>query len=349
MNKPIERLVNGIYKENPTFVLMLGMCPTLAVTTSAVNGIGMGLSTTAVLALSNLIISALRKIIPDRVRMPAYIVIVASLVTVVQMLLQGYAPAINDALGIYIPLIVVNCIILGRAESYASKNPVIPSFFDGLGMGLGFTCSITAIGLVREFLGAGQLFKMQVLPLADTGKIGYTPITIFVLAPGAFFILSILVAVMNVVRKKADAKGKPLPPAQGCVFTGDCKSCSLQDQCHGMTPATVEFTEAEKAKAEKMKAALEAKARAKAEAEAKTKAKAEAEAETETETKAEVEIEAKAETGVKTETKSVSETEAKAETGAKDESKSEPVSETEARAETKPEAEDKDQTLARED
>lgn len=345
MNKPIERLVNGIYKENPTFVLMLGMCPTLAVTTSAVNGIGMGLSTTAVLALSNLIISALRKIIPDRVRMPAYIVIVASLVTVVQMLLQGYAPAINDALGIYIPLIVVNCIILGRAESYASKNPVIPSFFDGLGMGLGFTCSITAIGLVREFLGAGQLFKMQVLPLADTGKIGYTPITIFVLAPGAFFILSILVAVMNVVRKKADAKGKPLPPAQGCVFTGDCKSCSLQDQCHGMTPATVEFTEAEKAKAEKMKAALEAKARAKAEAEAKAKAEAE------TETKAEVEIEAKAETGVKTETKSVSETEAKAETEAKDESKSEPVSETEAKAETEPEpeAEDKDQTLARED
>ena len=327
MNKPIERLVNGIYKENPTFVLMLGMCPTLAVTTSAVNGIGMGLSTTAVLALSNLIISALRKIIPDRVRMPAYIVIVASLVTVVQMLLQGYAPAINDALGIYIPLIVVNCIILGRAESYASKNPVIPSFFDGLGMGLGFTCSITAIGLVREFLGAGQLFKMQVLPLADTGKIGYTPITIFVLAPGAFFILSILVAVMNVVRKKADAKGKPLPPAQGCVFTGDCKSCSLQDQCHGMTPATVEFTEAEKAKAEKMKAALEAKARAKAEAEAKAKAEAEARAEAKTE--AEVETEAKAETGVKTETKSVSETEAK--------------------AETKPEAEDKDQTLARED
>ena len=349
MNKPIERLVNGIYKENPTFVLMLGMCPTLAVTTSAVNGIGMGLSTTAVLALSNLIISALRKIIPDRVRMPAYIVIVASLVTVVQMLLQGYAPAINDALGIYIPLIVVNCIILGRAESYASKNPVIPSFFDGLGMGLGFTCSITAIGLVREFLGAGQLFKMQVLPLADTGKIGYTPITIFVLAPGAFFILSILVAVMNVVRKKADAKGKPLPPAQGCVFTGDCKSCSLQDQCHGMTPATVEFTEAEKAKAEKMKAALEAKARAKAEAEAKAKVEAEAKAEAETETKSEVETEAKAETGVKIETKSVSETEAKAETEAKDKSESESVSETEAKAETKPEAEDKDQTLTRED
>lgn len=288
MNKPLERLVNGIYKENPTFVLMLGMCPTLAVTTSAVNGIGMGLSTTAVLALSNLIISALRKIIPDRVRMPAYIVIVASLVTVVQMLLQGYAPAINDALGIYIPLIVVNCIILGRAESYASKNPVIPSFFDGLGMGLGFTCSITAIGLVREFLGAGQLFKMQVLPLADAGKIGYTPITIFVLAPGAFFILSILVAVMNVVRKKADAKGKPLAPAQGCVFTGDCKGCSLQDQCHGMTPSTIEFTEAEKAKAEKMKAALEAKAKAKAEAkikaEAKTRDELKAEGSAETET-----------------------------------------------------------------
>ena len=147
MNNCSERLYNGIVKENPTFVLMLGMCPTLAVTTSAVNGLGMGLSTTVVLLFSNMIISALRKIIPDRVRIPAYIVIVASLVTVVQLLLQAYVPSLYSALGIYIPLIVVNCIILGRAESYASKNGPLVSTFDGIGMGLGFTLALTCIGL----------------------------------------------------------------------------------------------------------------------------------------------------------------------------------------------------------
>ena len=156
-NTPAERLVNGIIKENPTFVLVLGMCPTLAVTTSAINGIGMGLTTTVVLAMSNLMISLLRKFIPDGVRMPAFIVVVASFVTIVQMLLQGFIPSLYSALGIYIPLIVVNCIILGRAEAYASKNPPIPSLFDGIGMGLGFTLSITCIGAVRELLGAGQL------------------------------------------------------------------------------------------------------------------------------------------------------------------------------------------------
>ena len=144
-NTPAERLVNGIIKENPTFVLVLGMCPTLAVTTSAINGIGMGLTTTVVLAMSNLMISLLRKFIPDGVRMPAFIVVVASFVTIVQMLLQGFIPSLYSALGIYIPLIVVNCIILGRAEAYASKNPPIPSLFDGIGMGLGFTLSITCI------------------------------------------------------------------------------------------------------------------------------------------------------------------------------------------------------------
>ena len=141
---PMERLINGIVKENPTFVLMLGMCPTLAVTTSAINGAGMGLSTTAVLMFSNMIISALRNVIPDRVRIPGYIVVIASLVTIVQFLLQGYVPAVNDALGLYIPLIVVNCIILGRAESFAAKNGPINSFFDGLGMGLGFTVAVLA-------------------------------------------------------------------------------------------------------------------------------------------------------------------------------------------------------------
>ena len=182
---PMERLINGIVKENPTFVLMLGMCPTLAVTTSAINGAGMGLSTTAVLMFSNMIISALRNVIPDRVRIPGYIVVIASLVTIVQFLLQGYVPAVNDALGLYIPLIVVNCIILGRAESFAAKNGPINSFFDGLGMGLGFTVALTILGAFRELLGAGQIFGMQVMPSA------YEPITIFILAPGAFFVLAV--------------------------------------------------------------------------------------------------------------------------------------------------------------
>ncbi len=177
MNKCIERIVNGIVKENPTFVMLIGMCPTLAVTTSAINGIGMGLSTTLVLVFSNLLISLLRKIIPDSARVPAFIVVVASLVTIVQFLLQGYVPSLYASLGIYIPLIVVNCIILGRAESYASKNPVLPSIFDGIGMGLGFTVGLTCIGAVREILGSGQIFGFQLLPLADAaaGKAGYTP------------------------------------------------------------------------------------------------------------------------------------------------------------------------------
>lgn len=225
-----ERLKNGILDENPTFILMLGMCPTLAVTTSGINGLGMGLSTTVVLTLSNMIISMLRKVIPDRVRMPAFIVVVASFVTMVQFLVQGFVPSLYAALGIYIPLIVVNCIILGRAESFASKNPVIPSVFDGLGMGLGFTMSLTIIGCVREILGSGKLFNVSVLPSA------YTPITIFVLAPGAFFVLSLLVAVMKVVRKKQEAKGKPLAPAQGC-FSGDCANCTQSPGCIGKASA----------------------------------------------------------------------------------------------------------------
>ena len=161
MNKCTERLMNGLVKENPTFVLMLGMCPTLAVTTSAINGIGMGLSTTAVLIMSNMMISMLRKIIPDSVRMPAFIVIVASFVTIVDFLMEGFVPSLYDSLGLYIPLIVVNCIILGRAESYASKNPVIPSIFDGIGMGLGFTVGLTSIGIVRELIGSGKIFNIH--------------------------------------------------------------------------------------------------------------------------------------------------------------------------------------------
>lgn len=218
MNKCTERLYNGLVKENPTFVMMLGMCPTLAVTTSAINGIGMGLSTTVVLIFSNLLISMLRKIIPDSVRMPAFIVVVATLVTVVQFLLEGFVPSLYAALGVYIPLIVVNCIILGRAEAYASKNPVLPSVFDGIGMGLGFTLGLTCIGIVRELIGSGKLFGFQVMP--DI----YEPVTIFILAPGAFLVLAFLVAARNKIMKKLEAKGKKVVKAQGCC-EGGCTSC----------------------------------------------------------------------------------------------------------------------------
>ena len=197
MNKCTERVYNGLIKENPTFVLMLGMCPTLAVTTSAINGVGMGLSTTVVLVLSNMLISMLRKIIPDSVRMPAFIVVVASFVTIVQFLLEGFVPSLYDALGLYIPLIVVNCIILGRAESYASK-----------------------------FIGTGAIFGKQILPLADlaAGQGGYVPVTIFILPPGAFLVLAFLVAGMNKIRKNAEKKGKKIAEPQGCC--SDCAGCA---------------------------------------------------------------------------------------------------------------------------
>ena len=216
---PSERLYNGIIKENPTFVLMLGMCPTLAVTTCAMNGIGMGLTTTVILAASNLMISLLRNFIPDKVRMPSYIVVVASFVTAVQLLLQAFIPGIYEALGIYIPLIVVNCIILGRAESYASRHRPIPSLFDGIGMGLGFTLSITCIGAVRELLGAGQIFGYQLIPLADAaaGKAGYEPVTIFILAPGAFFVLAGLAAFQNKFRLGAGKKRMETGCDSGCA------------------------------------------------------------------------------------------------------------------------------------
>lgn len=200
MNKYTERLQNGIIKENPTLVMMLGMCPTLAVTSSAVNGLGMGLSTTVVLILSNMLISALRKIIPDKVRIPAYIVIVASFVTIVQLLLQAYIPFLYDALGVYIPLIVVNCIILGRAEAYASKNPVLASAFDGIGMGLGFSIALTVIGICREILGSGAIFGFQFIP--ETFHI-----SIFVMAPGAFFVLAALTAIQNKLKLPSATNG----------------------------------------------------------------------------------------------------------------------------------------------
>ena len=219
MNRAGERLYDGFVKENPTFVLMLGMCPTLAVTTSAINGLGMGLTTTAVLTMSNLFISLLRKIIPNKVRIPAFIVIIASFVTIVQLLLEAYLPSLNKALGVYIPLIVVNCIILGRAEAYAYSNPPIPSLFDGLGMGLGFSFALTCIGIVRELLGAGKVFGTAVMPA------GFEPIRIFAQAPGAFFVLACLVALQNFVKLKLKKAGKPYKKiGSGC--SEDCMNCS---------------------------------------------------------------------------------------------------------------------------
>ena len=216
MKKYLEPLYNGIIKENPTFVLMLGMCPTLAVTTSAINGMGMGLTTMTVLIMSNFVISALRKIIPSRMRIPAYIVIVASLVTVVQLLLQAYIPSLYDTLGIYIPLIVVNCIILGRAESYASKNPVLPSIFDGLGMGLGFTIALSLLGGFREILGAGTILGINIPHWDGIG--------IFVMAPGAFFVLAALIAIQNQIRISHGKKPRKLQCEQGCAGCTGCGS-----------------------------------------------------------------------------------------------------------------------------
>ena len=189
-----ERIYNGILKENPAFILMLGMCPTLAVTTSAINGLGMGLSSLVVLAISNVVISLLRKVIPDEVRLPAFIVIVASFVTVVELLMEAYMESLYAALGIYIPLIVVNCIILGRAEAYASKNPPLLSLFDGLGMGLGFTFAITLLSCIREALGSGTIFGFQVMPA------NYQPMGIMLNVPGGFITLGILLIVVNCIK-----------------------------------------------------------------------------------------------------------------------------------------------------
>ena len=221
-NSPVERLYNGIIKENPTFVQLLGMCPTLAVTTSAINGLGMGLTTTVILSMSNVMISLLRKIIPDSVRMPAYIVVVASLVTIVQFLLQGYVSSLYESLGIFIPLIVVNCIILGRAEAYASSHNVISSLFDGIGMGLGFTIGLTSIGIVRELLGNGSIFGFALLKDIVPG------ITIFILAPGAFLVLAFLIAGQNYLKIGSANKNNQ---AAACN-NGNCANCN-NPICHG--------------------------------------------------------------------------------------------------------------------
>ena len=186
--------LNGLVKENPTFVLLLGMCPTLGTTSSAINGMSMGLATTFVLICSNVAISLLKDIIPDKVRIPGYVVVIASFVTLLQMLMQAYLPSLYASLGLFIPLIVVNCIILGRAEAFAAKNGAVPSFFDGVGIGLGFTWALTLLGAVRELLGTGSLFGFTVLPSS-------TNMLVFVLAPGAFIVLGYLIAIVNRIKK----------------------------------------------------------------------------------------------------------------------------------------------------
>ncbi len=264
---PLERLWNGLIKENPTFVLMLGMCPTLAVTTGAVNGLGMGLSTAAVLIMSNMMISLLRKIIPGGVRMPAYIVIVASFVTIVELLLHAFVTPVYDSLGIFIPLIVVNCIILGRAEAYASKNGVASSVFDGLGMGLGFTAALTIIGLVRELIGAGTAFGIEVMPE------GFTPVTIFILAPGAFFVLACLTALQN--KLKAPSATNIDHDSTTLACGGDCARCHGACGAQNHDSVTAETAARKAAEAERKRAEAERK---KAEAERKKAEAAQAEA-----------------------------------------------------------------------
>ena len=187
-------LMNGIVKENPTFVLLLGMCPTLGTTSSAINGMGMGLATMFVLICSNVVISLIKNLVPGMVRIPIFVVVIASFVTLLQMVMQAYVPALYATLGLFIPLIVVNCILLGRAEAFAAKNNPLSSFFDGLGMGLGFTIALTLLGGVREFLGTGKLFNIAIMP-EEYGML------IFVLAPGAFIVLGYLIAIVNRLKK----------------------------------------------------------------------------------------------------------------------------------------------------
>ena len=215
MSNAIKTLTNGILKENPTFGLVLGMCPTLATTTSAINGMSMGLATMFVLVCSNIVISLLKNVIPDKVRIPAFIVVIATFVTMVQLVMQAYVPAIYATLGLFIPLIVVNCIVLGRAEAFACKNSVGLSALDGLGMGLGFTLSLTVIGAIRELLGTGHIFSLSIFP-EQYGAL------IFVLAPGGFFVFGIMIALSN---KLAVKNG--MSPAQ----LRDCSDCPMADTC----------------------------------------------------------------------------------------------------------------------
>lgn len=211
----LKVFLNGLIKENPTFVLLLGMCPTLGTTSSAMNGMSMGLATMAVLVFSNLIIALIKNLIPDMVRIPCYIVVIASLVTILQMLIKAYAPEVDASLGLFIPLIVVNCIILGRAEAFAAKNGVVSSIFDGIGMGIGFTAALVLMGMIRELIGTGSIFGLEL-----TGGFG---MTLLILPPGGFFVYGVLIALSNKLAKKMNQ-----PVREECG--GDCAACGL---CEG--------------------------------------------------------------------------------------------------------------------
>lgn len=217
MNKKLSILTNGILKENPVLRLVLGTCPTLAVTTAAFNGVGMGLAATFVLVCSNIAISSLRKVIPDKVRLPAYITVIATFVTIVQMLVQAFAQDLYSALGVYLPLIVVNCIILGRAEMFASKNGVLDSALDGLGMGLGFTATLLVMASIREILGAGTFFGMRVLPEENCITMMGTP-------PGGFFTFGVLMALVVFIETKMGQRKKRAIGCEGCPSAANCQS-----------------------------------------------------------------------------------------------------------------------------
>lgn len=217
----IDIVKRGIVKDNPTFVLMLGMCPTLATTSSALNGMSMGLATTAVLLCTNFVISCIKNLTPDKVRIPVFVVVIATFVTILQMLIKAYAPDVDKSLGIFIPLIVVNCIILGRAEAFACKNSVAASAVDGLGMGVGFTAALLLMGAVRELLGTGAIAGLQIIPAS------VSPMLIFILPPGGFFVFGILMACAN---KLADKKGLSKAELKGCEACPMAASCSLRGE-----------------------------------------------------------------------------------------------------------------------
>ncbi len=225
----VKEFSKGIIAENPVLRLVLGTCPTLATTTSVESAVGMGLAASVVLVCSNIVISALRKVIPDKVRIPAYIVIIASFVTIVQMVVKAFMPALDEQLGVYLPLIVVNCIILGRAEAFASKNPVLASAVDGLGMGVGFTAALFVMGSVREILGAGTFYGMSIPFLSEN------PMLIFILPPGGFFVFGILMATVN---RLAEKKGKPRAELRGCEACPMAHSCALNKKDEKKEEAT---------------------------------------------------------------------------------------------------------------
>lgn len=229
MMNPMALIRNGIIKENPTLVLLLGICPTLAVTSSAMAGLGMGLAATSVLVGSNVAISAIRKFIPDEIRIPAFIVVIAGFVTVVQLLITAYAPMLDKSLGIFIPLIVVNCIILARAEAFAFKNKIVDSLFDGVGMGLGFMLALTFMGSVRELIGNGSLFGRTII----SGSI-YEPVLLAILAPGGFITLGIFIALFRFIQiRKQEAATGVASDYDGWKRLGACEGCGLKGICGG--------------------------------------------------------------------------------------------------------------------